>query len=411
MENNFTEPLVAVYMITYNHGQYIEEAIQSVLCQKTNFKFKLIIGDDCSKDQTTEICLRFQTQYPDQIQVLTNESNVGIFQNAGRVFNACVDSGAKYIALLEGDDYWSSPEKLQKQVDVLESDESIAGSYHNTDFLYSDGKIKSMRKELALRMNLEQVISKFAPFHTSSFVFRAKNFCWPSWFQNIDSVDLALYVWHAQFGRLIGFNENWSVYRIHSTSLTAGESHRKNFDDRRVILHRMMRGKIQHNHWDKYGLLIQHHLNHSKGNWSTDLPVMVVFFEDEAEPLNWEWQCFKMKLNAEIVNVQFGRNKDCFIQGKRVGLFKDFKFLNRFIWRWKLKNKMRQLPQHIFFTKPSNYHKFKEFFGRSNINVHLMFPLEMEQLEIEKSNYPNIQSADWLSFKSNEKEDYLLNWV
>jgi glycosyltransferase involved in cell wall biosynthesis len=109
-------PLVAVYMITYNHGSYIDQAISSVMDQQTNFPVQLFIGDDCSKDNTAAICLDWAERFPDKIVFLDTPTNLGIYQNASRVFQACIQSGAKYIALLEGDDYWSDTGKLQKPV-------------------------------------------------------------------------------------------------------------------------------------------------------------------------------------------------------------------------------------------------------------------------------------------------------
>ncbi|MBM3427225.1 MAG: glycosyltransferase [Bacteroidetes bacterium] len=403
-------PMVAVYMITYNHNDYIDQAIASVLNQKVTFPIQLFIGDDGSSDGTFEKCQTWKAQFPDQITLLDRQINQGVFKNASRVFEACVASGAKYTALLEGDDYWSGLDKLQRQISILEEDEGVAGCYHNTSFLYQDGVLKPMKKSLPQVLNLGDVISQYAPFHTSSFVFRNQHFCRPSWFQNIDSVDLAMYVWHAQFGRFRGIDEQWSVYRIHATSLTAGESHRKNFDDRRVILHRMMCGKIQHDHWEKYRLLIQSHLKKSEGSWQKFLPSPVVFFVDQREKMNQEWRSFRMKLNAEILNSDIGQDTEFYCQGKNIRLSRTFKFWNRLVWNWKIKRQMGTLPQHIFFTNISDYLRFKNFFGSMDVHVHMMFPMEQEQLEKEKKFYPNLQSMDWLALGKDEQFQFVVNW-
>ena len=113
-----TEPLVSVKMITYNHAPYIAQAIEGVLQQKTNFPFELVIGEDCSTDGTREIVFEYQEKYPDIIRVITSDKNVGMKKNGYRTTKAC---RGKYVAFCEGDDYWHHPDKLQKQVDYLES--------------------------------------------------------------------------------------------------------------------------------------------------------------------------------------------------------------------------------------------------------------------------------------------------
>jgi glycosyltransferase involved in cell wall biosynthesis len=112
------EPLVSVKMITYNHAPFIAQAIEGVIQQKTIFPFELIIGEDCSTDGTREIVLKYQKKYPDIIQVITSENNVGVVKNSYRTRKAC---RGKYVAFCEGDDYWHNTDKLQKQVDYLEN--------------------------------------------------------------------------------------------------------------------------------------------------------------------------------------------------------------------------------------------------------------------------------------------------
>jgi glycosyltransferase involved in cell wall biosynthesis len=111
-------PLVSVHMITYNHELYIAQAIEGVLMQETNFPIELIIGEDCSADDTLEIVLDYQKKHTDIIKIITSDKNVGAIKNYKRVAKAC---RGKYIAFCEGDDYWHHPKKLQRQVDLLEN--------------------------------------------------------------------------------------------------------------------------------------------------------------------------------------------------------------------------------------------------------------------------------------------------
>ena len=111
-------PVVSVHMITYNHEPYIAQAIEGVLMQKTDFPIELIIGEDCSTDRTREIVLEYQKKHPEIIRVLSSEKNLGMVKNSFLIDGAC---RGKYIAYCEGDDFWHHPQKLQKQVDYLES--------------------------------------------------------------------------------------------------------------------------------------------------------------------------------------------------------------------------------------------------------------------------------------------------
>ncbi len=125
-------PLVSVCTITYKHEQYIAEAIESVLMQKTDFPIEMVIGEDAGPDGTRSICESYQEQYPGIVRLLPLEKNEGFQKNLIRTLFACK---GKYIALLDGDDYWTDPAKLQKQVDFLEKNEAYNMVFHNVHLL------------------------------------------------------------------------------------------------------------------------------------------------------------------------------------------------------------------------------------------------------------------------------------
>ena len=125
-----TVPLVSVWMVTFNHENYIAQAVESVMMQQTDFTVHLFIGEDFSSDNTKVICQSLKKKYPEQISLVLNEKNLGPYKNARNIYEACFDSGAKYIALLEGDDYWTDPLKLQKQVDLLEANSHLVACHH-----------------------------------------------------------------------------------------------------------------------------------------------------------------------------------------------------------------------------------------------------------------------------------------
>lgn len=125
------EPLVSVWMTTYNHERYIAEAIKSVVMQKTKFKFELVIGEDCSTDNTAKICREYAQMYPDIIKLFVREKNLGMMENGFQTFS---QTKGKYTACLEGDDYWIDDNKLQMQVDALENDKNAVICFTKVKF-------------------------------------------------------------------------------------------------------------------------------------------------------------------------------------------------------------------------------------------------------------------------------------
>ncbi len=118
--------VVDIVMVTFNHEQYIAEAIDSVFNQVCDFPFRLIIADDCSTDGTTKICETYESKFTGKILRITQRINVGLVQNYDTAFKAC---NAEFIAILEGDDIWTDPSKLQKQVDILKAS-AVCGLVH-----------------------------------------------------------------------------------------------------------------------------------------------------------------------------------------------------------------------------------------------------------------------------------------
>lgn len=123
---------VSTCIITYNHEDYIEDCIKGALAQKIS-KHEIVIGDDCSADKTSQICQKYQSKYPDIIKYYRRKKNLGMIGNWIKTIKQCK---GKYIALCEGDDYWTDPIKLQKQVDFLEANEEYGLAHGNCDFLY-----------------------------------------------------------------------------------------------------------------------------------------------------------------------------------------------------------------------------------------------------------------------------------
>jgi glycosyltransferase involved in cell wall biosynthesis len=126
---------VSVCMIAYNHQTYIAQALDSILAQKTNFPFEIVIGDDNSTDDTGKICQEYAIRYPGKIRYHLREKNLGMMPNFITTLYECQGT---YIALCEGDDYWIDETKLQTQADFLDAHPDHSLCCHNHFLLYPE---------------------------------------------------------------------------------------------------------------------------------------------------------------------------------------------------------------------------------------------------------------------------------
>ena len=148
------EVTVSICMITYNHEKYIAEAIRGVLMQKTNFQIKLIIGEDCSLDNTRAICEQYAKDFPEVIELLPKpETNLGMSKNFIRTLKQCKGS---FIAFCEGDDYWTTKDKLEKQVNFLVSNPEYSLCSHlYTRYNFQKEKIEVDRYSNVVKDNID----------------------------------------------------------------------------------------------------------------------------------------------------------------------------------------------------------------------------------------------------------------
>ena len=138
--NVASNPIVSVNVVTYNHVKYIKQCLDGILMQEVDFEYEILLGDDESSDGTREICIKYAEKYPEKIRLFlhSRENNIGIGgQPTGRfnfIYNLFHARG-KYIALCEGDDYWTDENKLQKQVEVLINNPNISICHHWHSYL------------------------------------------------------------------------------------------------------------------------------------------------------------------------------------------------------------------------------------------------------------------------------------
>jgi len=220
MEN---KPLVSISCITYNHVNYIRDAIEGFLMQKTTFPIEVLIHDDASTDGTEEIIREYEERNPEIIKPLYEKENQWVKGRRGsKTFNYPRAKG-KYIALCEGDDYWTDPYKLQKQVDFLETTPDFSLCFHNALILWEDKSqptkyfCSKNQKEVS---TVEDVIEKwFIP--SASMLFRKKYvYPLPGWRKNIYNGDWALQLLLSVKGKIGYIDKVMSIYRRNQGSLS-----------------------------------------------------------------------------------------------------------------------------------------------------------------------------------------------
>lgn len=184
--------MVSVFILVYNQEQYIKQTIQSILDQKTNFDFNLVIGEDCSTDNTLNIIQEFKNKYPDQIKLLSLKTNIGLIHNFVRTLKEC---DGKYIAICDGDDFWIDTSKLQKQVDFLEKNIDYSIVFTNKNNLLGDGSlVKKEEKKPAISDFRDLVKGNYIASVTVLIRNKVSDFKIPDWFLKYPYGDWPLYL-------------------------------------------------------------------------------------------------------------------------------------------------------------------------------------------------------------------------
>lgn len=217
---NEPETMVSICCVTYNHGKYIAEALEGFLMQKTNFNFEILVGEDCSTDNTRNIVQDYCLKYPGRIRMVTDEVNVGSIKNQVRIFD---QAKGKYIAMCDGDDYWVDPLKLQKQFDFMESHEDSVICCHYSRVIDEDGELVYVHPQpVRLEFAYEDVLmGKKEETRICSLMLQNKEainqISSQEWYHKTFGADtfLKLYALARQNGKIYVLPEVMSVYRLH----------------------------------------------------------------------------------------------------------------------------------------------------------------------------------------------------
>jgi len=220
---------VSVCVPTYNHGGYIAQMLEGALMQQTNFPFEIVIGDDASIDQAPAIIERYAQQFPQKIRAYLHHQNLGPkepreFGGRNNVLFLLKACKGEYVALCEGDDYWTDPLKLQKQVDFLEKHADFSICHHNLEVNYEDGSPShffntNQQKHIS---TIENLLEDRWFIGTASLMYRNQFLTedFAPWHHRAAAGDWALVIQLAARGPIGYLNETMGVYRKHQGGLS-----------------------------------------------------------------------------------------------------------------------------------------------------------------------------------------------
>lgn len=218
------EVMVSVLCTAYNHERYIRDALEGFVSQKTDFRYEVLVHDDASTDATADIIREYAEKYPDiicPIYQTQNQYSQGVSIN--KEFFVPRIKG-KYVAFCEGDDYWCSPDKLQRQVEAMEADSSCSMSVHKTLEVFEDGTpsgtvFPAQERGSGVMSSREFLeAGDYYSFHTSGYFFRAEQLMeyvknMPEFARKSDVGDEVYMLYFGQLGSVYYINETMSCYR------------------------------------------------------------------------------------------------------------------------------------------------------------------------------------------------------
>ncbi|WP_052466922.1 glycosyltransferase family 2 protein [Psychroserpens damuponensis] len=224
-------PLLSICVQTYNHEHYIRQCLDGILMQQTNFDFEILLGEDQSNDKTRIICKEYAQQFPDKIKLFLHhrENNIIIGGRPSGRFNLLYNlysAKGRYLALCEGDDYWTDPFKLQKQVDFLETNPDYDICAHKV-FELNDFNKKEIKKIPNIDTDTDYLIEDYILGNktgTCSLVFESKYIKYlPKLFNKLPFGDLGIVLTVLKHSnkKMKVFNEEMGVYRVHSGGVHA----------------------------------------------------------------------------------------------------------------------------------------------------------------------------------------------
>lgn len=216
-------PKVSVCTIAYNHEKYIEACVRGVFMQQCAFDFEMVIGDDCSTDGTLAILERLQQEFGSRLRILSRKQNLGLAKNFENTYANC---RGEYTALCEGDDYWTDPLKLRKQIEALEANPNWSGCFHLAEMISEPGKasLGFLPADFSQAVLTVSDLLEYNSTPTCSIVYRR---CAlpeiPKWISRSPVGDWPLQICALRSGPIGYIPEVMAVYRIHEHGVWSGK--------------------------------------------------------------------------------------------------------------------------------------------------------------------------------------------
>ena len=210
-------PILTVVTTTYNQKKFLGQALEGILMQKTTFPFQVVVSDDCSTDGTTDILRKFAEKYPNIIKPIFHKHNLGAMNNFIETLNGI---HTKYVAFCDGDDFWTDPNKLQKQVDFLDNNADYSICFHQVSVFYEDeSKEKQVYPVNIIKTTEFDDLVKECYIPANSVVYRWKfqsdNSFISAFPKDIVPGDYFVHLLHAESGKIYFIKEVMSAYRRH----------------------------------------------------------------------------------------------------------------------------------------------------------------------------------------------------
>ena len=261
-----TEPLVSVHMVTFNHEPFIEQALEGILMQETTFPIELVVGEDCSTDRTREIVLEYRRKHPDVVRVALWDKNVGGRRNSLELYRLI---RGEYVAYNEGDDYWTDPHKLQKQVEILDAHPTFPACCHRVGYVNCEtGKAGTLTTSPSHETVSIADIILALPVHASGFMFRRKLLLpLPQAYFDAPFGDVFVFCVLADRGDFGYIDEEMSIYRRHSGGIWSGTSAITNYRTS-VAAWRMIDAYFGYRYHQLIRFRLSHHLHCLSGAYS-----------------------------------------------------------------------------------------------------------------------------------------------
>jgi len=232
MPNNCNNIILDIAVLTHNHKLFIEDALNSIIRQKTNFGYRILVLDDCSDDGSSEIIRNIAEKNPEKFNILRNKIRLGPLKSAIIISN---EMNAKYFCFIDGDDYWCNENKIQTQIDFLENNPDYAGCFHDAKIVQANKSddvhfLKRTQDQWKSYSQFNRYSSEFMPWAliernilpTASLIFRNTDIVGflKKYSASEFSLSWALHLEIIKGSKFKYFNETWSVYNDHPQGIS-----------------------------------------------------------------------------------------------------------------------------------------------------------------------------------------------